>query len=415
MSGDVRADARSAVLASPRDKLEEHDAWSRLRIWAGDRQAVLVTYVASRLIVIFTTFVAGWHSSPGRSTSIWSPILERLGSWDAAHYRYIAAFGYSASTAVKEGTPDVQRLAFFPLWPLLERVADFLVPGIGLLGMSVLLVHVLTLAGVLRLRSLILRETGSTYIADRACIYLLIFPSAYILSMGYGDALFLLLSVLFFDLIRQNRWGWASLVGILGGLTRPQGVVLAMVALIEGLLYVRRSFDRGMHIRRRLSILSPPAVSVLAPLAGMGAYFLYVQLRFGDFLLVVTQQWQPQWKQAPSFFLWEAIRKVGEIFTIGIQPNVLLGGLVLLATILAIYSFRILPFSFAAYSLVTLGLSTSTRNFVVADRYVLMVFPLFWILALLGKRGWLDAGYRAVSPVLMGSLAILAWLGSWVP
>jgi hypothetical protein len=82
---------------------------------------------------------------------------------------------------------------------------------------------------------------------------------------------------------------------------------------------------------------------------------------------------------------------------------------------LFIYGLRAIALSFASYGLVGLAISTSAEKLSSADRYVLMLFPVFWILALLGRSRWFDTGYRTISPAVMASIAVMAWLGRWLP
>lgn len=378
--------------------------------WYERSRVVLWAFVGSRAVVVAAAFVSGWIALPSAPPEVqappwWAP-LNSLASWDADLYLILAERGYEVGDKLA-----LDRFAFFPLWPIVLRLIEAVVPFLGLLPVGVVLANLLGLAGALRLKSFVGRETGSTATGDRAAVYLLVFPSAFALSMPYAEALFILLSVTYLDLLRRERWGWTMAVGILAGLTRPGGWLLALPAVWEG----AQRLVHGRTFRGSIPALGGSALAAAGPVAGFAAYLGYAGWRTGDPLLPLQRQWQEGWKVRPRFFLDSALDKADQLGELGVTPDAVLGFMVLLAFALALYAFRLLPSSMAAYGASVIALGASTHVLVGVTRVILVAVPLFWALAVLGERRGFDAVWRPLSMGLMGVLALAAYAMAWVP
>lgn len=363
-------------------------------------------FLGSRLAVLLATFLSRWTGGQeGREFTHppwWAPV-RLFATWDASFYLRLAENGYPS-----EG--ELEKFAFFPLWPLAIRTVEVVLPFLSLFAVGLLLAHALTLAGALRLRAFVTRESGSSEAGDRAAVYLLVFPSAFVFSMVYAEALFLLLSVGFLDLLRRRRWGWAALVGFLAGLTRPGGWLLALPAAVEGVLLLVEH-PRRTTVPRFLGATLAGA----GPVLGLGTYLAFAWRRAGDAFLPIDQQWREGWKVRPRFFLDSALDKVGQIGELGVTPDFALGLMVLLGFGLAVYSFRLLPASMAAYAAAAIGLGASTHVLIGVGRLLMLAVPLIWALALLGDRPGFDLAWRVLSAGLMGAFTLLALSGAWIP
>lgn len=184
--------------------------WSRGAIWLAAVTALLL-------------FEPNRHPRAGR----WDdPALTRdLGfvtdvwaRWDSVLYLRIAEDGYDKATA-----------AFFPLYPLLLAGLEPL-----FLGHAVLAGIVLSLAcccGAFVLLGRLAAERLGTDGAQRAVLYLALFPFALFLQAVYAESLFLLLALGAFLLAERGRWWPAGVLCGLALLTRPLGFAL-LAALV---------------------------------------------------------------------------------------------------------------------------------------------------------------------------------------
>src|SRR5262249_2219512 len=120
-------------------------------------------------------------------------------NWDAAIYGTIASGGYS----------DPLQAAFFPLFPMLERVLAYLL-GVSTRAAGLLLANAACLGAFGLLRVLAERELGRSA-ARRALLSLVAFPTSFFLIAAYTEALLLLFSVSAFLALRRHHWFVAGL------------------------------------------------------------------------------------------------------------------------------------------------------------------------------------------------------------
>jgi hypothetical protein len=194
------------------------DAWqalwtSRLLVWVAAVAAVLVFGLSGRA----PDFDPAGLTMPFGHTG--DVLAAPLGRWDSVWYLAIAGDGYAAGG----------REAFFPLYPLLVRIAgvpfgSMLVGGAlastALLGAALVLLH--RLVGLDHDRA----------VARNAVLVTALFPMSFFFSAVYSESLFLALSVGAIYAARLDRWAWAGVLGALAAATRSAGVVLLVPLLL---------------------------------------------------------------------------------------------------------------------------------------------------------------------------------------
>jgi hypothetical protein len=298
---------------------------------------------------------AGWHN-----------LFTSLERQDAAWYLSIATHGYShADTSA----------AFFPLYPLAIRVVAWL-PGVGPLAAAIVVSNLAFLGALVMLHGLSRLEGMSEEAARLTTLYIAIFPTAFFFLAPYSESLFLLLSVAAFWFARRDKWALAALLGALAALTRSLGVLLIPALALEALWMSRK--DRG-YLRR----LAGAAGVALGPLA----YFLYCQIRFGDFWAPLHAQklWQRDavW---PWVTVWRAVVDAGRFGTYW-AVDLLVVGVVVIAVCAGV---RWLRPSYLVYSvaglLLPLSYWASFRPLLSMPRFVIVIFPAFWVLARATER-----------------------------
>src|SRR5436305_10084451 len=124
-----------------------------------------------------------------------------------------------------------------------------------------------------------MQERHGDVVARRAVYLVYLVPPAFVLVMGYAEALFMTLTAVALMTMRARRWWAAALVAFLAALTRPVGILLAVPALVEAI----RTRDR-----------SPAAISaIVAPAAGAFAYLAWTARRTHDLLYPIRVQQDP--------------------------------------------------------------------------------------------------------------------------
>jgi len=239
----------------------------------------------------------------------------------------------------------------------------------------------------------LVKHDESPDVALRATWFLLIFPTAYFLHIGYTEALFLALVIGSFLAARTGRWWLAGLVGGLAALTRINGLVLLLALPVEA---ATQWYMTPPEARRfRWDWLAIGLVAV-----GFGVYLALNWALYGtpfQFLIVQHDHW---YKSLASPL--DAIN--GALGWFGSDDpdsrlmygfmELLFVGIGAVGTLVAAFRFR--P-SWFAWMLGNLVLFVSTSFLLSTPRYVLTLFPLFVALALPTRRVWALVGVSAVS------------------
>jgi hypothetical protein len=352
-------------------------------------RAVLIPYVLSRLIV-FGALATTRHVFTTLHVTQPLALHQGLRSWDAAWYGDIARGGYNG--VAKEG------LRFFPLFPLLGKGVSLLPGADASLGI-ILVANLSALLLGFGVYQLALRERGDEGLARRAVWLVYLLPPAYVLVMGYAEATFMLLSVVTLYAARERRWWLAAAAGVLAGLTRPVGVLLAIPIAVE-----------AWRHRPRTALLA-----ALAPIAGALGYLAWAEHRSHEFLYPLRVQQDPVRRGGwvdPVRGVAHATRALfdGDHVSAGIHVAsalVLAGLLVILA--------RRWPLSYTLYAAAVLFVALSSRNLDSLERYGLSAVPFVFAAADVVND---DATERVVLVLAVAGLvaaSVLAFTGVLVP
>ena len=374
----------------------------------------LAIFLISRSLIWVIGFVARvafssrlgdgpWHTHPGQ---IYLDIWDR---WDSAFYRGIARQGYVYLSPDEPGN-----VVFFPLYPLLTRLAHLLAADWTIAGL--LVSHVCLLLALVVLYNLTLLEFGDRATAQRAIFYIAIFPTAFFFSAVYSESTFLLFAVACVYFTRRREWLPAGVCGLLAATARVTGVLLYGYMLLEwasagGLTwrnFYRRQGWAGVVTRPGLLAL---LATQLVPL-GLLLYMLFLQWRFGNALAFV--QGQADWGRgslySPLAILWRDFRPllldpfvpgwaVNDIWRTGLDALLGVGALLLVP-----FVWRRLNAAYALYTAVAVLLPLATGTTMSLSRYVLVLFPLFMLLAWWGRHPLVDRALTLAFALLLGIL-----------
>lgn len=149
-------------------------------------------------------------------------------NWDGDHFLTLATSGYPAATPGMPVT-DLQRFAFYPLYPLLVR----LVSGGG--RDEVLVVAPVLSLALAALGFLLAGNWMSERFGPAGPVALLVglaaWPTFPVLQMGYTEGLAMLLLVVALRSLDERHYRLFAVAVVLVGLTRPLAAPLAVVAL----------------------------------------------------------------------------------------------------------------------------------------------------------------------------------------
>ena len=393
-SGPIRA---WGMLQSQRRRAGQWLELVKTSSWLTALADSLLAFGATRLLIL-SIFIASAAIVPAKnSTQIpfaWPDFDRLLSQGDGGWYLDLAAHGYDSGPFASDRQAN---WTFFPLYSMSIRPFIELGAGDGAIA-GILLSNVFSVAGLVFLWRLSEGVAGSAA-ARRTVFYLSAFPTSVFLSGVWNMGLaFLLMTGCLYLLLRQ-RWAASSLAGGLAVATRGQAVFV-LAALGWALLTMRRNWPSRLRA-------APYLLAVPIPL---GAFMLFMWRLTGNPLAFwdVQEAWGRElsvpWRVFGSFLLHPRLVGQGESAWDFTAMNVAV----------AAVSLAMLPFVFRAFGGVIGWYTAATvlpllpfSTLQAFDRYVLLAFPLFTLLAVWGEREWVD---RLVTVVFLGLLGLWATL-----
>ncbi len=319
-----------------------------------------------------------------------------LGAWDAAYYIKIAAHGY--------GSMSRDALRFFPLVPMLAK--PFIWVGVPAKAAVLIVSNVSALVAGVLIYLLARREGRDAALATRAAWFLALAPAAFVLVMGYTEGTTLALAIGMFLALRSQRWWIAAGLGVLAGLTRPSGFLLAIPALIEA----ARGF-RGLSIKAYVG----RAAAVVGPGVGTLLYLLWVGHQFGDMWLPYSIQTESSRRGSftnPVDTIRHALHGLFNGHTVGTGLHV---PWLILVIVLLVVCFRTWPASYSVFAAVSILSAVVSSNLDSFERYALAAFPLVLVVAALTKDRRVERAVLVLSGAGMTVYALLAFFHAYVP
>lgn len=352
-------------------------------------QAIVSPFVFSHLILLFiawfsqyfqpsTQYFATNNTSNQFAFSSFR-FLDVWGRWDSGWYLKIAQQGYLFSNV---GEQQGNSFAFFPLYPGLIKFVSLIVPNQFLnqevwLFIAVALSNLFFLGGLIILYYLVKNtfldklktEKEAKNLAAKSVIFLLFFPTRFFFSAAYSEALFFLLAVGSFALVRKQKYFLASLIVSLASITRPYGITLLLPLLIS---YFQ---DRKWQISK----IDWQVFSFILPILVLAGYLYYCYAQTGDFLIFLSAQ--TQWNKQASW-PWQSILRplhfigyitpIEKIFTTT-------------SVLILLLSFKFLPFSWAIWANIV-NLTPLFSGTIISNMRYMLIFPVFVVLALISHR-----------------------------
>lgn len=394
--------------------------------WSPALKGVLPIYILIHLALFVIASLAFLFVIPDSSSQILplSTLWQQWYHWDSGYYLRIAQGGYTG----------LHEMAFFPLFPLVERAAIDLTQNTYLGGLLVS-----NLAELVMFMALY-RLVAEDFDGERAyysILYFAIFPTAFFFSAAFSESLFLTFAILGFYNIRHGRWWPAALFGFLASLTRPDGMYLTLPFCYE---YLRRSwelrggstfslFSRTQLVRLLKSIRADMLIGLCLP-GGILIFMIYGYYQFQDPLAFVHAH--AFWNRSLHFPGWNMLKAFLVIFHhryvsfLAMRSAIDLGtDLFVLLLLLSIFigPWK-LPKSLWSYGLYAAPIYLYFQLFPRGDgllplesmsRFLLELFPAFIMLARISKHRTLSLGYILISGSLLFFLLTQFLTNHWVP
>ena len=324
------------------------------------------------------------HSSP------WIAIWQRF---DANWYLLIAQKGYGSVAG------DVH---FPPLYPAVIRVANLVIPNSLI---SALLISQIALYIAVKLLYDLFTEWGREKIAQKSLFFLLIFPTSFFLLSAYTEALFIVLIVFCLESIRNRKWHWAGFWIFCAILVRLQGVAL-LLPLVWGILQTRFKNIRLIDV----------SFAGLNPAIGMGVYLL-IRAVSGDPSVLPFTETNLHARIVPP---WENLIYSIEYILNGMAGYIDILNLIvfILFSALLVVHWKKFPIEYALFSAASMIVLTmrlvDTQPLNSMIRYLLTVFPIFYLFGMFADNPWINRLMFAVFLSLNLFLSAQFFLWGWV-
>jgi hypothetical protein len=360
--------------------------------WVMAIKVLLFSFGAMSYAVLWDNYI----TNPYQWFGIWD-------QWDFGYYQEIAEFGYSGT----DGS-----IAFYPLFPWLVRLVacvsrSYLAAGFIVSGTASIVAAIL-------LRRLVQLDYPES-VAMRSVWFLLIFPTAYFLHIGYSEGVFLALALACILAARSERWWLAGVLGAFCWMTRATGAVLVPTLAVEA--------AQQYWVRRRSCSQGPVGCSAwnwkwlwiaIVP-AGFAVYLLINWSVSGDpfaFLqarkTLFDQSFASPLKGIRQA-IWAHYPTPHEAEMVGTQ-ELFFVALGLVCTIISWIKLR------PVYAMWMTGfwiLCASVNFFRSMPRYTLTMFPIFILFALLGRNRFWAGVLTAWSLLFFALFAVLFARGEW--
>lgn len=372
----------------------------------------LIAFAISRFIVFFSGYLAEvaipgiigdglYHVNPN------NVFLDIWARWDSGFYLRISQSGYWFMPGLQSG------VAFFPVYPLLINLLSPFVGG--MLAAGVLVSNTALYLALVFLYKLTELEFGKSA-AGRTVMYIAVFPTAFFFTAVYTESLFLLLSVGTMYFARKQQWAWAALFGLICSASRIVGVLMFGVVVLEWLgahgWLLTRMHQKQSWLNLWQGLRQDGLTLVMLGIMPLGllSYMLFLNQQFSDPVAFSTTQsaWGRKMVGPVASVMTDLGRLLSSDFSKGdVGYHILLDvGAFAVVLIIAAAIWRRLGASYAIYSLLSMLIPASSGTGSLS-RYALMVFPMFMMLGLWGKRTWLDRSLLVLFSVLMGMLTSL--------
>jgi len=344
--------------------------------------------------------------------------------WDSVWYLAIADGGYG----------DGSREAFFPLYPMLVRVAG---AAVGSPIAGGVLISTACLGAALVLLHRLVALDHDLAVARNAVLVTALSPMAFFFSAVYSESLFLMASIGAVYAARRERWAWAGALGALAAMTRSAGVLLVIPL---ALTYLWGSAPRAALRERRPRRLDRDALWLALVPLGLGAYCAFLALDGHDPLAPFHAQ--EQWFRSfagPFAGAWggivAAVQGARQLLSGAREPvyftaaggdplfvarhNIELALWLALAVPAVVGVLRRLPVAYGAYVLAALALPLSypvgPQPLMSLPRFLVVLFPLaIWLAAWMTGRVWRERLVLGAFAAGLGVYSALFATWHWV-
>jgi len=346
-------------------------------------------------------FLGGGVSDYLKNVYLW-PFV----NFDGVHYLTLSTEGYRPLTYF-----------YFPLYPLLIKLISGVITSGGVEQIAAVGVCIANASFLIALYGfyLLIKIDYPKKIAYLAVVLLLVSPASFYFGALYNEALFFAVCVWSFYFYRKKKWVYSGLLAALATATRVVGIAILPALMVE--LYLQWK-------KEKIKLVTP-LISILLGFIGIGTYLVFMHFETGNFVEFISsvgifgQQRSSSLVLLPQVF-YRYIFKVMPAINYNYFPVLLTTYLELAVAVifgfLAILAFYKLRLSYTIFSLIAYLIPTLSGSFSSLPRYVLVLFPLYLLIALYVSKAnkYMQISFLLISVVINLLTAMLFYRGFWV-
>lgn len=330
-----------------------------------------------------------------------------LANFDGVHYLTIINKGYV-------GTGLIQ--AFFPAYPLII----FLISEVLPISKIVIGVGISLISTYLATKLILNLYSQNNLNKNLLILALFSFPTSFFLATMYSEGLFLMLVLATFLMADRKKWLIAAMIAAVASATRIVGVLLVPALLIE--LWDEKKYHLSYAQVREYFVSNFKIILTIGlGTTGLLAYMLYLNYNFSDPLFFIYVQEEFGSGRSESLisypqviFRYLKILITARPFDLKYYSYVLefISGTVPLALLLLHY--KKIRKSHLFFSVMAILIPTLTGTFTSLPRYVMVAFPIYYLLAITLNNSKYKIPYFVISTFLLIINIILFVQGYWI-
>lgn len=381
----------------------------KLKKSVNDIYPVIIFFLIWRICLFLVGYFGNFNFPNFPQTLFYQDIHPIFSMWmpfDAGWYVRIAQEGYGFST---------QAPAFFPLFPIIIAISKKILFFFDIRIVAFLVANIFSLGSCIFLYKLVNDQFGDKDLAYRTVKYLLLFPMSIFLATSYTEPIFLFFVISSFYFFKRGNFVLAILLASLSALTRSVGIIMffpIIFELVKNILKTRKVLFKGL-----IGCVS----TLLIPLSTI-MYMFYLKLSQGDFFAFFHAQVSGGWDKSIGS---GAIVELYENTITLLQMNFfnqdasyifafMRSGLLLIFLAIILFNIKKIPAKYIIYSFLVLLFPLVGGNLLSMNRFVLIAFPVFIILAINSKNKYVDEVISISMTMLLAMFTVMFVNGYWV-
>ncbi len=393
---------------------DKNDACFKLKPTQNELKDILMLvgiYIIFRLFTFaFSFFIMEMFETGYSFEFSLDHILYQFTKWDAHHYINIADHWYVSEDAYNL-SPELFAekeyvfIAFYPLYPIIVRLFSFICPNITLSAHIVSNIFImLSIAAMYKL----VKIDYSRKTAITVSLMLVFSPYGFFFSLAFTESLFLFLTLMFFIMLRKEKYVYAGIFGLLSALTKNFGLLLIIP---YGVRIIELACKKHYSLLQILKKLLPGAMI----LAGFGIYLCINKAVSGEWFKFMTYQnehWNQRiscpWENVVNHMMWF----LGESDVMANKWFIWFGDIssVCFAMGVCWAGRKKIPFMYSIYSLAYIFLTLTVSWLLSGPRYLLVNFPTYIVLGrLCENKKWLTV-LIIVAEIIIGTVCTVGYM-----